>query len=187
MLPAQLVEAPPGGQHGDHAGVSGVDIREKQKRSGRGSSRMDGEVREGPYRVVEHGQVGPLGGERPGLRHRHLVGGDRHGPADHVVTGGLAHGHDASLHVVLEPDQALVDEVAAVTEGQDPNVRHGTNTYGPYQGSRPGTGTVYQGRPPGGLRAATRRIRASPLHRPGRCRPAPHRIVEYFHSHLFMS
>ena len=132
VLPAQLVQAPSGGQHRDHTGVGGVDIGEKQKRSGRGSSRMDRKVREGPYRVVEHGQVGAPGGQRPGFGHRHLVRGDRDRPPHHLVPCGLADGGDASLHLVHEPDQAPVDEVTAVTEGQYPNARHRANPHSPY-------------------------------------------------------
>ena len=121
MVPSELVQAPTRRQHRDHPGVGGVDVGEQQERADGGAGGVDRKMGEGPDRVVENRQVGTLVGEPAGLSHCYFVGGDRSGPPDHLVTRCLASCDYARLNVCYEAGDALVDEIAAVAEGKNPD------------------------------------------------------------------
>ncbi len=124
MATSQLLQAPPRGQHPDHARIGGVDVGEKQQGTYRGPRGVDGEVRERPHRVVEDGEVGSLGGQATALTHRHLARGDGLGAPHHLAAERLAGGGDASFHICCEPGNALMNEVTTIAEGKDSDTRH---------------------------------------------------------------
>lgn len=94
------------------------------ERAGDGGRRQQGELREGPHRVVQDGQIRPPVRDLAGGGHGGLVAGDRGRRAQHVVPVLVQRGG----HRVLGSPAECVDvpghEVPAVRHRERPGPRH---------------------------------------------------------------